>query len=309
MIINTGQRTDIPAFYAKWLANRLKEGYVLVRNPYYPTLVTKFILDPKVVDVIGFCTKNPRPMFEYNDLLKPYGQFWYITITGFETDLEPNVPPIDQVIQDFKYLSKIVGPNAIGFRYTPIIVNDKYTVNRHLETFNYIATELDGYTNLAVFGFVDIYDKLKKYHPKIVDCDDLTKTYIATEFARIAQLHHLDLRLCSKEKWLNEYGININGCMQLGDYEKAINQQLIVKQKMQARKGYCSCFLSNDIGVYNSCPHMCSYCYANGDRQQIINNFKKHDDNSPLLIGQVLPTDVIKLAKQESWKSPRQKLF
>ena len=97
--------------------------------------------------------------------------------------------------------------------------------------------------------------------------------------------------------------------MQLGDYEKAINQQLIVKQKMQARKGYCSCFLSNDIGVYNSCPHMCSYCYANGDRQQIINNFKKHDDNSPLLIGQVLPTDVIKLAKQESWKSPRQKLF
>ncbi|MBR5429046.1 MAG: DUF1848 family protein, partial [Firmicutes bacterium] len=26
MIINTGQRTDIPAFYAPWFANRLREG-------------------------------------------------------------------------------------------------------------------------------------------------------------------------------------------------------------------------------------------------------------------------------------------
>ena len=65
MIINTGQRTDIPAFYSKWFMNRIKEGYVYVRNPYYPNLVTKFILDPKVVDIIGFCTKNPSPMFPY----------------------------------------------------------------------------------------------------------------------------------------------------------------------------------------------------------------------------------------------------
>ena len=84
MIINTGQRTDIPAFYSKWFVNRLKDGYVMVRNPYYPKLVTKFILNPKVVDVIGFCSKNPSPMFEYLDYLKPYGQFWYVTITCFQ---------------------------------------------------------------------------------------------------------------------------------------------------------------------------------------------------------------------------------
>ena len=84
MIINTGQRTDIPAFYSKWFMNRIREGYVLVRNPYYPSLVTKFLLNPDVVDVIGFCTKNPRPMFKYLDELKPFGQFWYISITGFE---------------------------------------------------------------------------------------------------------------------------------------------------------------------------------------------------------------------------------
>ena len=34
MIIQTGMRTDIPAFYSQWFMNRIKEGYVLVRNPY-----------------------------------------------------------------------------------------------------------------------------------------------------------------------------------------------------------------------------------------------------------------------------------
>ena len=102
MIINTGQRTDIPAFYSKWFINRIREGYVLVRNPYYPKNMTKFIIDPKVVDIIAFCTKNPKPMLPYLDELKEYGQFWYVSITGFGKDFEPNVPSIDEVIEDFK---------------------------------------------------------------------------------------------------------------------------------------------------------------------------------------------------------------
>lgn len=203
MIINTGQRTDIPAFYSKWFINRIREGYVLVRNPYYPSLVTKFLLNPDVVDVIGFCTKNPRPMFKYLDELKPFGQFWYISITGFDKDIEPNVPSIDQVIEDFKFLSYKVGKNAIALRYTPIIINEKYTLQRHIDTIEYITSKLEGYTSLAVFGFVDIYDKLKRNHPEIIDCDDSLKIIIAKEFLKIANKHHMELRLCSKEKWLS----------------------------------------------------------------------------------------------------------
>ena len=82
MIINTGQRTDIPAFYSEWFMNRIREGFVYVRNPYNPKRITKFLLDPKVVDVLGFCTKNPRPMLKHLDELKPFGQFWYVSITG-----------------------------------------------------------------------------------------------------------------------------------------------------------------------------------------------------------------------------------
>lgn len=303
MIINTGQRTDIPAFYSKWFMNRVREGFVMVRNPFYPTIVTKFKLDPEVVDVIGFCTKNPRPMFPYLDELKPFGQFWYVSITAFDKDLEPNVPPIDQVIEDFKYLSKKVGKNAMGWRYTPIIVNDKYTVERHIKTFEYIAKELKDYITLAVFGFVDIYDKLKRNHPEIKDCSDEDKITIAKAFKEIADKYNLDLRLCSKEKWLSNYGIDVDGCVRLEDYERSIKSSLDIKQKMQARKGYCSCYLSNDIGEYNSCLHLCSYCYANGNKQQIIKNYKNHDDNSPLLIGHLNTNDKIRDAKQISYKN------
>ncbi len=309
MIINTGQRTDIPAFYSKWLMNRIKEGYVLVRNPYYPHLVTKFLLNPNVVDVIGFCTKNPHPMFQYLDQLKSFGQFWYITITGFEQDLEPHVPTLKQRIENFKYLSSKVGKNAIGWRYTPIILNEKYTLEWHLHTFQWIAEQLENYTSLVVFGFIDLYPKVKKNFPEIKDCSDEEKIYLSKAFLEIAKKHHYDLRLCSKEKWLNAYGIDGHGCMRIEDYERSIMKKLDIKQKMQARKGYCACYLSNDIGSYNSCPHLCRYCYANSNKETILKNYAQHDDASPLLIGNLMPDDQIKEVHQETFISEQTKII
>ena len=50
MIIQTGMRTDIPAFYSEWFVNRIKEGFVLVRNPYNPSQVSRYSLSPDVVE-------------------------------------------------------------------------------------------------------------------------------------------------------------------------------------------------------------------------------------------------------------------
>lgn len=309
MILNTGQRTDIPAFYAKWFHNRLKEGFVMVRNPYYPKLVTKFALDPKVVDVIGFCTKNPRPLFPYLEELKPFGQIWHISITGFEKDLEPNVPKIEEVIKDFQFLSKRLGAKAMNWRYTPIIVNEKYTVERHIKTFEMIASQLEGYTANVIFGFLDSYPKLSKIHPELKDCSDETKILLSKAFLEIAKRHKMNLRLCSKEKGLADYGIDVDGCMRIEDYERSIGARLDVKEKMEARKGYCACFLSNDIGAYNSCPHLCAYCYANGRKEEVLRNFKTHDDDSPLLLGHLKEDDQIHEAKQVSFLKRQITLF
>ncbi len=308
MIINTGQRTDIPAFYSEWFANRIKEGYVMVRNPYFPQLVTRFLLDPKVVDIIGFCTKNPKPMLKYLDILKPYGQIWFVTITAYDNDIEPNVPPIDDVIESFIKLSKYLGKDKVIWRYTPIIINDKYSVLKHIETFKYILERIKDYTSYVVYGFLDLYDKIKN-NTSFVDGSDEDKIRITREFKKLCDKYNLSLRLCSKEKWLKEYGVDINGCIRLEDYEKALGKYLIIKDKMEARKNYCSCYLSNDIGAYNSCLHLCKYCYANGMVDTIKRNNKMHDKKSPFLIGNRKNDDIVKVAEQVSFIDETPRLF
>ena len=89
MIISTGMRTDIPAFYSKWFIKRLQEGFVYVRNPYNEHQVTKYILNPEVVDCICFCTKNPTPILPYLNELKNYRQFWFVTITPYDYPMCP----------------------------------------------------------------------------------------------------------------------------------------------------------------------------------------------------------------------------
>lgn len=142
MILQTGFRTDIPGFYSTWFTNRLRAGFVLVRNPYDPQSVTRYAINPDVVDLIGFCTKNPAPMLPRMELLRPYGQYWFVTITPYGPEIEPHVPPKAQVLQDFITLSKIVGPDCIAWRYDPIFLSDTYTAARHIAEFEQMAAVL-----------------------------------------------------------------------------------------------------------------------------------------------------------------------
>ena len=95
------------------------------------------------MDAIGFCTKNPELSFSYMGLVNDFGQFWYLTITPYEKDIEPGVPDKSEVIEAFKYLSRAVGAEACGWRYDPIFVDSKYTVDFHLRAFEKMASALD----------------------------------------------------------------------------------------------------------------------------------------------------------------------
>ena len=147
MIIQTGSRTDIPAFYFKWFVNRLKEGCVMVRNPYNPIQVAKYSLNPDVVDVFAFCSKNPAPILPHMDMLREYGQYWYVTITPYGKEIEPNVPDKELVMESFKELSKRVGINSIGWRYDPIFISEDYTTERHISDFEHMAATLEAHTD------------------------------------------------------------------------------------------------------------------------------------------------------------------
>lgn len=308
MILQTGMRTDIPAFYSRWFANRLKEGFVLVRNPYNPENITRYKISPDVVDLIGFCTKNPAPMFEYMDLLKAYGQYWFVTITSYGRDVEPNVPPKEKVMEAFRKLSDIVGINSISWRYDPIFIDGKYTLERHIADFEKVAKYLAGYTKVCVISFIDLYKKVLRNFPQVSEVDHADRLSIGKAFVEIGRKYGITIKPCAEGRELERYGADCSGCMTIQTYETALGMKLNAPKKKSLRSE-CSCLLGSDIGEYDTCGHLCRYCYANNDVQAVQRNMRNHNPDSPLLIGNLHERDKIHDAKQESWIDNQLTLF
>jgi hypothetical protein len=308
MIISTGMRTDIPAFYSKWFMNRIREGYVCTRNPYNESQVTKYLLNEKVVDCICFCTKNPIPMFPYMDELKKFRQFWFVTITPYGRDIEPNVPDKGRVMQAFMKLSDTVGVNAVGWRYDPVFYGDGWDRDKHLASFENMAKTLKGYTHTCVVSILDLYNKVKRNAPDIYPPEKSEQLTLLKEFVRIGRENGITIKSCYEGTFLSEVGVDCSGCQTQADIERAIGVKLNVPKRKNAR-GECNCLLGQDIGIYNSCGHLCKYCYANADKQIVLANMKRHSDYSPFLIGGNQPGDKITVADQRSYINGQISLF
>ena len=300
MIINTGMRTDIPAFYSKWLLNRIKEGYVYVRNPYYKHQVTKYSLDSRVVDCLAFCTKNPHPLIPHLKELDKYKQFWFITITPYGKDIEPNVPDKRQVIEDFKILSSHLGKKSVALRYDPIFINKEFDVKKHIMCFAKLLKELKGYTEDCTISFIDVYEKVKRNAPDLRPPTEEEQIEIAASFSKIGKENNITVHACCEKEYLKDYGLDITGCMSKEIVEKAIGNKLDAPKNNSKRVG-CNCLMGSDIGAYNTCMHLCKYCYANANPTLVKQNIKKHNPNSPFLIGELEREDKITEAKQQSF--------
>lgn len=309
MIINTGSRTDIPAFYSEWFYNRIKEGYVLVRNPYYPEQVSKYRMTPDVVDVICFCTKNPEPMLGRIEELKHFRQLWYVTITPYGKEIEPEVPEKTKVMDSLKKLSDIVGVKAVSWRYDPIFITEKYSLDFHLKSFDKMAENLQGYADNCVISFIDLYEKTKRNFPGVRKVRREEQDIIGREFVKIGKKYGIDIRSCCEGTELEKYGVDISGCMTKEVMERATGCSLTVPKSKKPAREMCSCLLGNDIGMYNTCGHGCVYCYANYDNETVVQNRKMHDPDSPFLIGGFRKEDCIKEVKQESYIDGQLKLF
>ncbi len=309
MILQTGMRTDIPAFFSEWFLNRILEGYVYTRNPYNPQQVTKYLINPDVVDLIGFCTKNPAPMLEHMEALKPYGQYWFVTITPYGKEIEPHVPNKEKVLDDFIKLSKIVGAHACGWRYDPIFISEFYTVERHILEFEHMAEKLSGYTHSCVISFIDLYEKTKRNFPEARRVTREERIILGKEMVRIGKKYDITIRPCAEGDELAVYGADCNGCVTQSIYEKAIDGRLLIPKSVKSQRAECACVFGRDIGQYNTCGHLCKYCYANADSEQVISNMKKHNPNSPFLVGDLSPDDVIHHAEQKRWRDNQISIF
>ena len=154
MILSVSRRTDIPNYFSEWFFNRIKEGFVYVRNPLNPHQVSKIDITQNVVDCIVFWTKNPEPMLNRLDELTSYNYYFQFTLTGYGKDVERNVPhKKEKMIPIFQELSKKIGMKKVIWRYDPIIFTKKYTPEYHLKAFEQIATALQGHTEKCVIRF------------------------------------------------------------------------------------------------------------------------------------------------------------
>ena len=308
MILNTGSRSDIPAFYSEWFMNRIRAGFVYARNPFYYHQVISYKLDPKVVDVLVFCSKNPGPMLKYLDELSRFRMFWFVTITPYGKDVEPQVPDKKEVLADFRRIADKLGAEHLSWRYDPIFLSEKYDLDFHLRAFKEMAEYLRGYTSQVVISFIDLYEKTKRNFPEVKEVDIADQIRIVQHFSRIAENNGMVLRLCHEDAELGKYGADVTGCLSKEVLEQAIGEKLKVKKKLDTRQG-CNCLLGNDIGAYNSCGHLCRYCYANYDAHIVRWNMARHDPHSPLLIGNIEEGDVIKESQQFSFIDEQLSLF
>lgn len=288
MIISASRRTDIPAFYAEWFLNRLKSGYVLVRNPYNPKQVTKIDLSPEIVDCIVFWTKDPRSMMLKLDEIdkQGYAYYFHYTLTSYDNTLEKRVPDVQASLKTFKELSRIIGSERVVWRYDPVLLTDKYRPDDHSKCFKYIARELQGYTEKCIISFIDMYKKcernLKGVNLRSIDVDLMQK--MARRFAEIAGEHSLSIASCAEEICLEEWGIKPGKCIDDGLISRITGQRIsLPKDKHQRR--FCRCVVSRDIGAYDTCLHGCRYCYANASPRAAVGSFKNHDPQSPFIIG------------------------
>lgn len=301
MIINTGARTDTAQWYAPWLFRRFEEGFVFVRNPHFPHKVSRYELDPAVVDCVEFCSKSYAPaLARLHEITDRFNTHFHYTITAYGPDIEPGVPSVEDSVRILYDLERIVGARRICWRYDPVLLTGTYTVHRHLETFSWLCERLAGHVDRCVFSFVERYQKLDHTFPELQLLSPADKDTLARGLGRIAAAHGLPIQTCGNNGLWPQYGIGASGCSTLAMLGAA-NGVTFRSLRHKGQRAGCGCFESRDIGAYDSCPNGCRYCYANRSPERALENYRtQHDPTSPLLLGHLQDGDEVSFARQQS---------
>ena len=296
MILSVSRRTDIPAFYSDWFFNRIKDGFVYVRNPMNIHQVSKIKITPDVVDCIVFWTKNPKKMLSRLDELKDYKYYFQFTINPYNRQLELGVPKKEIIIDTFKELSNKIGRDKVIWRYDPILLTNEIDLNYHIKYFEELSKRLSGYTDKCVISFIDNYKKTERnlegtFSRELSDSEVLQLT---KELVKIANTYNIEINSCAEKYDLDYLGVKHGKCIDNETIENIVGYQLKTK-KDKYQRDECGCIESIDIGEYNTCLHNCLYCYANFNKSEVLKKAGKHNPLSPLLTGEIDPEkDVVK---------------
>lgn len=286
--------------------NRIRAGFLLTRNPFNHNQVRRVSLLPRDVDAIVFWTRNALPLVPFLPELNERGFSYYFqyTITGYSRTLEKSVPHPLKAIESFKALSSQVGADRVIWRYDPILLSNLVPIDEHKRLFSKIASALTGKTKRVVISFSDFY---KKTENNLKNIDNLIYSDITQQanelgelcdhMKRVSAQAEMEIVTCAEEIDIDE--IPHGKCID----EKLINEVFglsLGSDKDKGQREACGCIKSVDIGMYNTCLHGCSYCYATYNESRVLTNRRNHDIESPFLVGgvegidpKVLATEII----------------
>jgi DNA repair photolyase len=309
LIVSASRSTDIPAFYSDWLIQRIKDGYVKWKNPYNGIPLYVSFLKARL---IVFWSKNPKPIISHLPFIesKIPNYYFQFTLNDYDKEkLEPNVPQVNQRIDTFLQLSELIGKEKVIWRFDPLVLTDKIGVNELLKKVESIGNQLSGYTSKLVFSFADInlYKKVRnnllKSKIKYQEFNERLMIEFAEGLWHLNKKWNYDLSTCAEKVSLEKYNIAHNKCiddeliLKLFSTDKILMDFLGIKfiepdlynptrriehtksMKDKGQRQLCGCIVSKDIGEYNTCPHLCEYCYANSSKEVALKNWNFHLSN------------------------------
>lgn len=293
MIICASRRTDIPAFHSEWMMNRLRAGYVLVRNPVSRTTVHRVDLTRGNVDAILFITKDPGPMVPHLREIASMGHtaLFQVTLTPYGRDLEPGVRFKADINDSCVEVSERIGRDRMTWRYDPVVLNSGLSLEYHRRKFAMMCREASAWTDRCVFSFVDMYGKLIRLEESgVIRRVSPAEMDAFVEMASaIARDHGMTLSCCCPRRDFSRFGVEPRGCL-----DRTMLRSLDIPYESQSvplREG-CLCVRSIDIGEYGTCGHGCVYCYA-GNREGPPGTSRLYSPEYETLWSAVIPRDRI----------------
>lgn len=305
LIVSASRATDIPAFHAQWLMERLRAGHCAWVNPY--NRAQRQYISFSQTKAIVFWSKNPAPLLPYLHEISDLGFKFYFqfTLNDYEKEqLEPHVPPLQERIATFKALSDLLGRERVIWRFDPVAVSSARTVRDCIERIDRIGHQLNGHTDKFVFSFVDI-NGYKKVRGRVAAsvARELSEAEMHEFCALLREANSrwprpLALATCSEKIDLEQYAILHNKCIDdallckicrndpalLKLFGRGMSQASLLGDnagtaarpeiKDKGQRLQCCCVPSKDIGAYNTCPHLCRYCYANYADGSVMANMK-----------------------------------
>jgi hypothetical protein len=173
------------------------------------------------------------------------------------------------------------------WRFDPIVIANGLEVGDVLERVRTVGKRVHPHTERLVFSFVDLaaYRKLSSSVGEgLREPSGTEMEMIAAGIAEMNRDWGLDLSTCGESRSFIGHGIRKGSCVD-GDLLMSLfpgDRELVAhirknNRKDRGQRESCNCIGSKDIGEYNTCPHLCRYCYANCSRRAVAGNVAKHD--------------------------------